>query len=179
MHALRTAIGLGWVAFWVYWLVSACGSKRSIGRTRGRPIPGLGAIVLVLVFGLRNTGAAVHSPALTVIGAAVFLAGTGVAIWARVNLGANWGMPTTQKEDPELVTTGPYRFVRHPIYSGLLLGLLGTALAENLLGLLLVALLGVYFVHSARVEERNLTASFPEAYPAYQAATKMLVPFVL
>jgi protein-S-isoprenylcysteine O-methyltransferase Ste14 len=85
----------------------------------------------------------------------------------------------TQKAQPELVTSGPYRFVRHPIYSGLLLAVLGTALATNLIGLIIFAVLGGYFYCSASVEEKNLTAAFPTAYTAYQARTKMLIPLVL
>ena len=109
----------------------------------------------------------------------MFASGIALAVWARVQLGRNWGMPMTQKAEPELITSGPYRFVRHPIYSGLLAGLLGTALASNLIGLIVVAILGVYFYYSASVEEKNLTATFPAAYPAYRARTKMLIPFVL
>jgi protein-S-isoprenylcysteine O-methyltransferase Ste14 len=88
-------------------------------------------------------------------------------------------MPMTQKVEPELVTSGPYRFVRHPIYSGLLAGVLGTALVTNLIGLIIVAILGGYFCFSASVEEKNFTATFPTAYPAYRASTKMLIPFIL
>jgi Phospholipid methyltransferase len=79
---------------------------------------------------------AVDSPVLGAIGAVVFASGIALAIWARVQLGQNWGMPMTQKAEPELVTSGPYRFVRHPIYSGLLAALLGTALVTNLIGLI-------------------------------------------
>lgn len=85
----------------------------------------------------------------------------------------------TQKDEPELVTLGPYRFVRHPIYSGILLAILGTALATNIYWLVALGVMGIYFVYSARVEERMLTTSFPAAYPSYRAKTKMLIPFVL
>jgi protein-S-isoprenylcysteine O-methyltransferase Ste14 len=88
-------------------------------------------------------------------------------------------MPMTQKAEPELVTSGPYRLVRHPIYSGLLMAILGTALATNVSGLVLVAAIGAYFYYSASVEEKNLTATFPDAYPAYMSRTKMIIPFVL
>lgn len=81
----------------------------------------------------------------------------------------------SQKAEPELVTSGPYRFVRHPIYSGLLAGILGTALVTNLIGLIIVAILGAYFYYSASVEEKNLTATFPAAYPEYRNSTKMLM----
>ena len=144
------------------------------------PLRGVTAISVVLLFRFFRGGSlGVHSVVLGVIGAVVFASGIALAIWARVNLGRNWGMPTTQKVDPELVTSGPYRFVRHPIYSGILTGVLGTALATNLIGLIIVGVLGAYFYYSATVEERNLTATFPTAYPAYQTRTKMLIPFVL
>ncbi|HVC07925.1 MAG TPA: isoprenylcysteine carboxylmethyltransferase family protein [Solirubrobacterales bacterium] len=85
----------------------------------------------------------------------------------------------SQKSEPELVNSGPYRLVRHPIYSGLLAGVLGTALVTNLFGLIMVVILAGYFYYSASVEERNLMATFPTAYPACRASTKMLVPYVL
>src|SRR5579872_3481559 len=75
--------------------------------------------------------------------------------------------------------SGPYRFVRHPIYTGLLTAMLGTALVDNLLGLIVVAVLVAYFYYCGTVEERNLTATFPTAYPEYRSRTKMLIPFLL
>ena len=88
-------------------------------------------------------------------------------------------MPMTQRAEPELVTSGPYRFVRHPIYSGLLLAVVGTALATDLYFLLALVLIGAYFIYSATVEERTMTTSFPADYPSYKEHTKMLIPFVL
>jgi protein-S-isoprenylcysteine O-methyltransferase Ste14 len=180
MHTLKTAIDIAWIIFWVYWLASAFGVKAGRGSRRRIPLNGLTALsVLLLVRVLRGGSLAVHSPVLGAIGAVVFASGIALAIWARVHLGRNWGMPMTQKAEPELVTSGPYRFVRHPVYSGLLAGLLGTALVTNLIGLIIVAILGGYFYYCASVEEKNLTATFPTAYPAYQTSTKMLIPFVL
>jgi protein-S-isoprenylcysteine O-methyltransferase Ste14 len=180
MHALQTAIAVAWVIFWLYWLVSAVDAKeRSPGRRR-LPLTGLSALSVVLVIRVFRGGSlAVHSPVLGAIGAVVFASGIALAIWARLHLGRNWGMPMTQKAEPELVTSGPYRFVRHPIYTGLLAGLLGTALANNLIGVIIVVVLGAYFYYAASVEEKNLTATFPTAYPAYRTSTRMLIPFVL
>jgi protein-S-isoprenylcysteine O-methyltransferase Ste14 len=96
-----------------------------------------------------------------------------------VILGRNWGMPTTQRLEPELITAGPYGVVRHPIYTGILLGVIGTGLVINYIGLAIAVILGVYFVWAATVEERNLTATFPSAYPPYRARTKMLIPYLL
>jgi protein-S-isoprenylcysteine O-methyltransferase Ste14 len=180
MNALKTAIDVAWIVFWVYWLASALGVKEGRGSRRRIPLNGLTALsVIVLVRVFRSGSLAVHSLVLEAIGAAVFACGIALAVWARVHLGRNWGMPMTQKDEPELVTSGPYRFVRHPIYSGLLAGVLGTALATSLIGLIITAILGVYFYYCASVEEKNLITTFPTAYPAYQAGTKMLIPFVL
>jgi protein-S-isoprenylcysteine O-methyltransferase Ste14 len=112
-------------------------------------------------------------------GLAVWLAGLGIAVWARLYIGRNWGMPMTRREHPELVTTGPYRYVRHPIYSGIILALAGTAVATFLLGLAAVAVLLVVFSFAATREERFLTGEFPDSYPAYKASTKMLIPFII
>jgi protein-S-isoprenylcysteine O-methyltransferase Ste14 len=103
--------------------------------------------------------------------------GLGFAVWAGVHLGRNRGMPMTLKDEPEL-TSGPYGLVRHPIYTGILTAVIGTALVIDLIVLVLAVILGAYFVYSARVEEKNTIAAFPSAYPAYQARTKMPIPFV-
>jgi protein-S-isoprenylcysteine O-methyltransferase Ste14 len=180
MHALKIAIDIAWIIFWVYWLASALGVKEGRGSRRRIPLNGLTALSVVLLLHVFRGGSlAVHSPVLGAIGAVVFIGGIALAIWSRIQLGRNWGMPMTQKAEPELVTSGPYRFVRHPIYSGLLAGLLGTALVTNLIGLIVVAILGAYFYYCASVEEQNLTATFPTIYPAYRTSTKMLIPFVL
>jgi protein-S-isoprenylcysteine O-methyltransferase Ste14 len=180
MHALQTAIAIAWLVFWVIWLVAAFGAKKGKGGARQIPVRGFSALAVILLFRVFRGGSLeVHSLVLGVIGVVVFATGIALAIWARTYLGRNWGMPTSQKDDPELVTSGPYRFVRHPIYSGILLGVLGTALATNLLGVIIFAILAAYFYYSASVEEKNLTATFPTTYPAYRRATKMLVPFVL
>ena len=180
MHALKLAIGVAWLVFWVYWLASAATSKASVrGGWRIR-LAGVSVIaVFVIADAFHGGGLAVHSVILAAIGAAVFAGGIALAVWARLHLGRNWGMPMTQRAEPELVTSGPYRFVRHPIYSGLLTAMLGTALVDNLLGLIVVAVLIAYFYYCGTVEERNLVATFPSAYPQYRSRTKMLIPFLL
>ncbi len=180
MSAVRTFIPVVWVLFWVYWLVSAAGAKRSSQPRRTRP-PGIAlaivAFALLRVF--RGNELDVHSAILEAVGTILFVAGLALAVWARVYLGRNWGMPMTEKDEPELVTSGPYQLVRHPIYSSILLAMLGTALAIAYYWLIAVAVIGAYFVHSARVEERIMSSSFPEAYPGYRLRTKMLIPFLL
>ena len=180
MHALRTAITIGWIVFWVYWLASAIGVKAGRRNRRRIPLTGVTALCVVLVLRVfRGDSLTVHSLVLGAIGAVVFASGIALAIWARIHLGSNWGMPMDQKAEPELVTSGPYRLVRHPIYSGLLAAVVGTALATSLIALILAVVLGGYFYYSASVEEKNLTATFPDEYPAYRSRTKMIIPFVL
>jgi protein-S-isoprenylcysteine O-methyltransferase Ste14 len=102
-----------------------------------------------------------------------------LAIWARRHLGRNWSTPMSQKVDPELVTTGPYRSIRHPIYSGIILAMIGTTISVSVFWLVAVLVLGGYFVYSAVVEERFMAGLFPDSYPDYKRPTKMLIPFVL
>ena len=180
MHTLRIAIPVAWVLFWAGWLAAARWSKQGSRRRRALP-PGLRIIVLagiVIRLAGSHTGA-VRAPALAAVGTALFVAGLALAVWARLTLGRNWGMPMTLKDEPELVTSGPYRSIRHPIYTGILLAMLGTALATYVVAFVIFAVMGAYFVYSARVEDGLMAKSFPSTYPAYRRRTKMLVPFLL
>ena len=177
---MRTAIFVIWIAFWAYWLLAAIGAKPGRGRgPTASPVVRFLVLAFVVTRVLKGNALAVHNVTLQIAGTVVFVCGIGVAVWARIYLGRNWGMPMTQKNEPELVTRGPYSVVRHPIYTGILLALLGTSLATNLYWLAAFVLSAAYFVYSARVEERVLASAFPAAYPAYRARTKMLIPFVL
>jgi protein-S-isoprenylcysteine O-methyltransferase Ste14 len=187
MTVVRASIIVTWAMFWTYWLGSALAAKRSV-RGSGRRdlvLRGMTGLAIALLLAVSST-AGVHADSLNVTsatlqapGIVLLLAGLAFAVWARVHLGDNWGMPMTQRAEPELVTSGPYTYVRHPIYSGLLLAGLGTSLAVNLIGLPLLMLLLGYFLISARIEERHLGAVFPDSYPAYVARSKSLVPFVI
>jgi protein-S-isoprenylcysteine O-methyltransferase Ste14 len=176
---VTVAVSALWFAFGLYWLIAAFGAKHGSGSRRRAPFAVAAVVVFLLLRVFRAGTLTVHSPVVRAVGLVVLVAGLGLAVWARVYLGRNWGMPMTEKDEPELVTSGPYRFVRHPIYAGILLALLGSALATNISWLVALAFVGVYFVYSARVEEQLLSASFPTAYPAYRARTKMLIPFLL
>jgi protein-S-isoprenylcysteine O-methyltransferase Ste14 len=181
---VRAAILIVWGVFWLGWLVAAVGAKPSIRRRRhGRPIALLIiAVGAVVTRALRPSGTnalLIHSSVVRSIGAAIVVCGLAIAVWARVTLGRNWGMPMTEKDQPELVSSGPYAVVRHPIYSGIVLATVGTALAVSLGWLIVAVVLGVYFGYSATVEERTLVEQLPDAYPGYRARTKMLIPFLL
>ncbi|HZT15063.1 MAG TPA: isoprenylcysteine carboxylmethyltransferase family protein [Gaiellaceae bacterium] len=182
MRAVALVFAVGWALFWLYWLVAAFSMKR--GRVpwsrelRIRAVIGIVVIVLIRVGAFRGHG--IHTDLWrAVLGLALFVLGLAFAIWARLHIGRNWGIPMTEKKEPELVTSGPYRLVRHPIYSGILLAGVATAVGLSWVWLIAVALAGVYFIYSARVEERYLTERFPDDYPAYRRSTKMLVPFLV
>ena len=102
------------------------------------------------------------APWRSALGLVLLALGLAFAIWARAHMGRNWGTPRTQKDQPDLVASGPYHLVRHPIYSGILVAGVGTAVALSWLWLIAVALAGVYFLYSATVEERYLTEKFPD-----------------
>jgi protein-S-isoprenylcysteine O-methyltransferase Ste14 len=136
-------------------------------------------VILVTRSGVfKGHHAIVSNPILQGIGMALFLTGLGLAVWARVYLGRNWGTPMSERVDAELVTTGPYRYIRNPIYSGLILAAIGTAVAVSWYWLVAVVFMGAYFIYSATVEEHIMERLFPNDYPAYKRSTKMLIPLI-
>ena len=181
MHVVDIVVFAVWAAFWVYWLVASIGVKA--GQTRWTRFAGIRiGVILDILLSLRARALKGHSAIsdswLQGIGLALFVLGLALAVWARVYLGRNWGMPMSQKADPELVTTGPYRSIRHPIYSGIIVAMIGTTIAVSLYWLVAVALIGTYFIYSAIVEERFMAGRFPDSYPQYKRSTKMLIPLI-
>jgi protein-S-isoprenylcysteine O-methyltransferase Ste14 len=111
------------------------------------------------------------------IGAAVSVLGLGFAVWARVYLGTNWSRSVTIKQDHELITGGPYGLVRHPIYTGLLTGFLGTAVAiGQVRGLVAFALIFAVLWFKLRLEERWMRLQFGKVYEQYAQRVPALVP---
>ena len=178
-------IGLCWLAFFVAWTICATvfGSR---GRGRS-PAAALGLRVLLLVtvyVQFRYGGTLNFQPFgaqaehVAAIGVALCVVGMTFGIWARITLGRSWGMPMTQHENPELVTSGPYRYVRHPIYTALTAMFVGTTLVYPLTAVA-AAIVITYSVFSARREERDMEQRFPDAYASYKKRSKMLVPFLI
>lgn len=181
MRVVDVVIFVGWAAFWIYWLAASVGVKT--GHARWARFAGFRvAAILIILLLLRLKAFKGHrvttDPVLQGIGLAIFVLGLALAVWARVYLGRNWGMPMSQKDDPELITSGPYHRIRHPIYTGIILAMIGTTIAVSLYWLIAVLLIGGYFIYSAVVEERTMTERFPDTYPAYKRSTKMLIPFI-
>src|SRR5271166_2510094 len=113
-------------------------------------------------------------------GAAITAGGLLFSVWARRHLGKNWSQEVTLKEGHELITTGPYALVRHPIYTGFLLGFLGCAVARGeWRGLVAVALVFVALWRKLRLEEKWMRAQFGESYDTYSRRVAALVPYVI
>jgi protein-S-isoprenylcysteine O-methyltransferase Ste14 len=181
VRAVDIFIAVGWLAFWIYWLVASTGAKA--GRNRWTQFAGFRVGILLVVLLLLRLrvlkGHEVTSNAwLLGIGTVIFVLGLALAVWARIYIGRNWGMPMSRRAEPELVTSGPYHTIRHPIYTGIILAMVGTTIAVSLYWLIAVAALGAYFSYSAVTEERHMAEQFPNAYPEYKQSTKMLIPYV-
>jgi protein-S-isoprenylcysteine O-methyltransferase Ste14 len=113
-------------------------------------------------------------------GLLVLLLGIGFAVWARVHLGTNWSSRPAIHENHTITRTGPYAIVRHPIYTGLLTGILGTAIATgSLLAFVSLFVMFVLFLLKIRMEEQFLLEEFGEEYERYRGEVKALVPRVL
>jgi protein-S-isoprenylcysteine O-methyltransferase Ste14 len=113
--------------------------------------------------------------ALFFIGAGITAAGLAFAIWARVHLGEYWSGTITLKEGHRLIRSGPYALVRHPIYTGLILGMLGTAIAvDQIRGVLAFAILFASLWRKLRMEEKWMTEEFGEEYLQYRREVRAL-----
>src|SRR5262245_17663152 len=172
--------------FAVTWAIAALFVKRTVERRWG-----WGRLSMILV------GAVLYSavryprpirawrlwtpaPPEAWLGAAIVLIGLAITLWARYALGSNWSGAVTFKQDHELIVSGPYRYVRHPIYTGILLMAMGTAVLSarvSSFAFCVILLVGLWF--KLRAEERLMTEHFPEAYPRYRQRVRALMPFVL
>lgn len=175
-------IGGSWIAFFIAWSVLAMVYGGSAQRSFSPAARVLRLLMLVAFFlgiyyGQRLQPFGEYAANVAVAGAALCVLGLLFAIWARVALGRSWGMPMTIHADPELVTSGPYRYVRHPIYTGLSAMLIGTSLVYPVAALPCAATIA-YSVYSARREERDMEQRFSESYREYKRKSKFLVPFV-
>lgn len=177
-----------WIAFIVYWRIKAANTKAT---QRSEP----SASGILRAFALLVVIVLVSVPRIPLpwlyrylwpsnlssfcIGAAVTVAGLLFAIWARQHLASNWSSSVTIKQDHELITSGPYALVRHPIYTGILTGFLGTAIAlAQVRGFIALVLLFVIFWAKLRIEEEWMRSQFGETYASYSQKTAALVPYV-
>jgi protein-S-isoprenylcysteine O-methyltransferase Ste14 len=178
-----------WETLGIFWLAGLLFTKRtaqaqSIGSRLLHIMFVLpGAVFLAgpwLDFGWLGERFVPAAPSVGILGLAITLAGCLFAAWARLTLGANWSGRVTLKHSHELITSGPYSLARHPIYTGLIVGAAGTALAigewKCLIGLPLIVLA---FATKIRQEESMMMQAFPQTYPAYRKRVKALIPGVI
>ncbi|HEX7342257.1 MAG TPA: isoprenylcysteine carboxylmethyltransferase family protein [Rhodanobacteraceae bacterium] len=184
-------VGVIWLVWGAYWFVSARGVKAA-ARTDGYGAAWLMyRAPLVIGFLLLFISHSRWLPWLwqrwlpvdlgwSVLGLVLVLAGLAFATWARVTLGRNWSATVQLKQDHELIVVGPYRLARHPIYTGMLLGVLGTAVTiGEWRGLLALVFVAVSLWIKLRHEEAWMRECFGETYVAYQRRVKALIPGVL
>lgn len=192
MHlSIERLIDAGWFVFIAYWAIQARAAKST---ARSEPaaarllkywLPLIVGTLLILPWrgaegALPRARFAPANAWLPLFGALLVWTGVLFAIWARATLGRNWSAVVQVKQGHELVERGPYRRVRHPIYTGLLAAYLGTALAlGEWRGLLGTAIVGVSFWFKLRLEERWMRETFGVRYEDYMRRTKALVPGLL
>jgi protein-S-isoprenylcysteine O-methyltransferase Ste14 len=177
-----------WITFIVYWRIQAAHTK-----TNQRREPDAAGIVRALTFLIVILLLSIPRIPLPwlyrqlwpaglwsfCVGAAITVGGLLFAVWARHHLATNWSSAVTIKEGHELITSGPYAVVRHPIYTGILTGFLGTmiALSEVRGGIGLVLIFIVLWT-KLRKEEEWMHSQFGETYASYAGQTSALVPYL-
>lgn len=185
--ASHNVIAALWGAWLALWLAAALNVKRTQWRERGwatlwNRVPVLLGMAMLpsprLVPPALNERILPAGPVWPLLGLVLVVAGLALTVWARWHLGRNWSGVVTVKENHTLIRDGPYRLIRHPIYSGLVLALIGTALAiGSARGFVATALILVGFLVKLRVEEARMRETFPE-YTEYCRHTARLLPGV-
>ena len=177
-----------WIVFLLYWQIKAAGTKttRRIEPAASRIMRALALLIVVVLLSTTRIPlpwlyrqlwpAGIWSFS---VGAAVTVAGLLFAVWARQHLASNWSSAITIKQGHELITTGPYARVRHPIYTGILTGFLGTAIAlSQVRGAIGFVLMFFAFWTKFRKEEEWMRSQFGETYATYAHQTAALVPYL-
>ena len=192
MHSLSLPadiIRACWILFSAIWLLAAVSTKRSIYRESGARRLRYW-ILLVLAFLLLTRGHQLPYPfdvriisgaeAVQWMAAILCIAGLVFCVWARATLGRNWSGTITLKEGHELIERGPYRLVRHPIYTGLLAMFLATAIRSGHPGGIVAVIFAfASFWIKLGEEEKLMLQQFPDQYRSYQQRVKRIIPFVL
>jgi protein-S-isoprenylcysteine O-methyltransferase Ste14 len=186
---VENIIGICWGIFFVVWVLAAIFTKRTVYRENAvRRLRYLIPIIIgsYLVFRGRrfpqpfDIQIVPPADATQVLAATLCLCGLGICLWARAVLGRNWSGTVTLKENHELIVRGPYRLVRHPIYTGLIAMLIATAIQKGqIAGVIGIVLVSVSFWIKSTYEEEVMLKQFPDQYADYQKRVKRIIPFLL
>lgn len=178
-----------WIAFFLYWQVMSANVKatRRIEPAASRIARATVFLLAILLMAYDRIPAPwlyrqLYSQGAVAfwVGAGITVAGLAFAVWARLHIGRNWSRSVTLKEDHELITSGPYRLVRHPIYTGILTGTVGSAIAlAQVRGVISVVTIAILMWLKLRREERFMREHFGQRYDTYAQRVAALVPFVL
>ncbi len=189
MLILVLTAGVIQISFWIYWLISAIQNRSAYKRQQsGRAmLPLILVLVLIWVFitsqvsqGLTQMRIIPDGIVPGLLGIVITILGLGFAVWARLQLGRNWSARPGIKVDHTLIRTGPYRFVRNPIYTGILFGYAGTAIViGELWAFILILYILVVFLGKIWAEEKFLLEEFGDAYREYRKEVKALIPYLL
>jgi protein-S-isoprenylcysteine O-methyltransferase Ste14 len=188
IEKLRQSISFLWLVLALVWVVSALRTKRTIKSQSSSwqlLYTAILAVGVYLIFA-KQSGIPwldrrlfLVTVPIVLAGLLAVLAGVVFSVWVRLMLGDNWSNRVTVKENHTLVRSGPYRIVRHPIYSGILLGMLGSALQRGGIRCFVgVLICGLSFWLKTRAEERFMVQSFGEEYLQYRHKVKALAPFI-
>src|ERR1041385_970484 len=178
-----------WGIFFIVWVLAAIFTKRTVYHQSGAErLRYMGVIVIGWYFLFRghrlpypfNLRIIPETYAILVLSSILCVCGLVLCLWARAILGRNWSGTVTLKENHELIVRGPYRFVRHPIYTCLLAMMIATAIAQgHLAGILALVLVFISFWIKLLQEEAVMLKQFGKQYVDYQKRVKRIVPFVL
>jgi protein-S-isoprenylcysteine O-methyltransferase Ste14 len=177
-----------WITFLIYWQIKAANTKktRRLEPAVSRILRALTVIVAIVLLSttwipLPWLYRRLWRPGLWPfwLGAALTVGGLLFAVWAREHLGRNWSSSVSIKQDHELITTGPYAVVRHPIYTGILGGFLGLAIAvSEVRGFVVFVLMFLGFWAKLSMEEQWMHSQFGETYAQYVRRSAALVPYL-
>jgi protein-S-isoprenylcysteine O-methyltransferase Ste14 len=187
MHSYGYIIVASWLVLMTVWVIGAFTAKRD-ASSRSKTLPPLlllfllGLLIYALTRNLQGDAFILERAffnfglAVSWVGTLLTVIGVAFAIWGRYDLGRDWGIHP--KEDHKLVTSGAYAYVRHPIYSGAMLALFGSALTGSIVAVVLFIISIFFCLRRIKNEERAMLNLFPEQYQTYQACTKRVIPFV-
>jgi protein-S-isoprenylcysteine O-methyltransferase Ste14 len=184
-YTATITVGYGWMAVFIIWCIGRLTAKRI-----AKPQPALSSLIY---FGLMFLMMAMlfnhvffsdetvisHGRECSTLGVAVFTFGIFMTVWSRISLASNWSASVAIKENHVLIEKGPYKSLRHPMYTGLTSMVIGSAIVKGSVDSI-VAAVGFLFLHiwKLRREEAILSAHFPDSYPDYKKRTNALIPFI-